>query len=70
MRTAQTLALALALVLVPLAAHAQLMIIGIDEKVTWDKTGKQLRRPPGKDVVTIVDISNLRRPRSSPTCRW
>jgi DNA-binding beta-propeller fold protein YncE len=63
MRTAQTLALALALVLAPLAAHAQLMIIGIDEKVTWDKTGKQLRRPPGKDVVTIVDISNPEAPK-------
>ena len=63
MRTAKTLALALALVLAPLAAHAQLMIIGIDEKVTWDKTGKQLRRPPGKDSVTIVDISNPEAPK-------
>jgi hypothetical protein len=63
MRTAKTLALALALVLAPLAAHAQLMIIGIDEKVAWDKTGKQVRRPPGKDSVTIVDISNPEAPK-------
>ena len=63
MRTAKTLALALSLVLAPLAAHAQLMIIGIDEKVAWDKTGKQLRRPPGKDSVAIVDISNPEAPK-------
>jgi len=63
MRTAKTLALALALVLAPLAAHAQVMIIGIDEKVAFDKTGKQVRRPPGKDVVAIVDISNPEAPK-------
>jgi DNA-binding beta-propeller fold protein YncE len=63
MRTAKTLALALALVLAPLAAHAQLMIIGIDEKVAFDKTGKQVRRPAGKDVVAIVDISNPEAPK-------
>jgi DNA-binding beta-propeller fold protein YncE len=63
MRTAKTLALALALVLAPLAAHAQLMIIGIDEKVAFDKAGKQVRRPAGKDVVAIVDISNPEAPR-------
>ena len=63
MRTAKTLALALSLVLVPFAAHAQLMIIGTDEKVTWDKTGKPVRRPPGKDAVAIVDISNPEAPK-------
>ena len=63
MRTAKTLALALALVLAPLAAHAQLMIIGIDEKVAFDKIGKQVRRPAGKDVVAIVDISNPEAPK-------
>ena len=63
MRTAKTLALALSLVLVPLAAHAQLMIIGIDEKVTWDKAGKPVRRPPGKDAVAITDISNPEAPK-------
>ncbi len=63
MRTAKTLALALSLVLVPLVAHAQLMIIGIDDKVAFDKTGKQVRRPPGKDSVAIVDISNPEAPK-------
>jgi DNA-binding beta-propeller fold protein YncE len=63
MRTAKTLALALALVLVPLAAHAQLMIVGNDDKVVFDKAGKQIRRPPGKDSVSIVDISNPEAPK-------
>ncbi|MDO8477525.1 MAG: YncE family protein [Candidatus Rokubacteria bacterium] len=63
MRTAKTLALALSLVLAPLAAHAQLMIIGIDDKIVFDKTGKQIRRPPGKDAVAIVDISNPEAPK-------
>ena len=63
MRTAKTLALALLLVLVPLAAHAQLMIIGIDDKIVFDKNGKQIRRPPGKDAVAIVDISNPEAPK-------
>jgi DNA-binding beta-propeller fold protein YncE len=62
MRTAKTLALALALVLAPLAAHAQLMIIGLDDKITFDK-GKQVRRPPGKDSVAIVDISKPEDPK-------
>jgi DNA-binding beta-propeller fold protein YncE len=62
MRTAKTLALTLALVFAPLAAHAQLMIIGLDDKITFDK-GKQVRRPPGKDSVAIVDISKPEDPK-------
>lgn len=34
----------------------ELMIVGIDEKVTWDDAGKLVLLPPGKDLVTIVDI--------------
>jgi hypothetical protein len=63
MRTAQTLALALSLVLAPLAAHAQVMIIGIDSKVAFDKTGTPVFGPPGKDVVTIVDYGNREAPK-------
>ena len=62
MLKAKTLALALGLVFAPLAAHAQLMIIGIDDKIAFDK-GKQVRRPPGKDSVAIVDISKPEEPR-------
>ena len=62
MRTAKTLALALSLVLAPMVAHAQLMIIGLDDKIAFDK-GKQVRRPPGKDSVAIVDISSPEAPK-------
>ena len=51
----------LALAAVP--AAAQTMIIGIDEKVTWDAKGKQLFVAPGKDTVSVVDISNPEAPR-------
>jgi DNA-binding beta-propeller fold protein YncE len=63
MRTAKTLALALILVLIPLVADAQLMIIGNDDKLAFDKTGKQIRRPPGKDSISIVDISSPEAPK-------
>ena len=63
MRTAQTLALALALVFAPLAAHAQVMIIGIDSKVAFDKNGVPVFGPPGKDAVLIVDYSNREAPK-------
>ena len=51
-----TLVLVMAVVLRPYAAHAQLMIIGNDEKVTWDDAGKLVTMAPGKDSVVVVDI--------------
>jgi DNA-binding beta-propeller fold protein YncE len=63
MRTPKTLALALSLVFAPLAAHAQVMIIGIDSKVGIDKNGQFLFGPPGKDAVLIVDYSNREAPK-------
>ena len=63
MRTAKTLALALVFVFVPLAAHAQLMIIGNDDKIAFDKGGNPIFGAPGKDVVTIVDYSSREAPR-------
>ena len=56
-------ALVTLLVMWPNPADAQVMIIGNDNKVTWDKTGKQIRRPPDKDSVSIVDISNPEAPK-------
>jgi DNA-binding beta-propeller fold protein YncE len=44
------------------AAQAQFLIIGNDEKVAFDD-GKQVLSPPGKDTVTIVDISDRTKPR-------
>ena len=63
MRTAKTLALVLTFVLIPLVADAQLIVIGNDDKLTFDKTGKQIRRPPGKDSISIVDISSPEAPK-------
>jgi DNA-binding beta-propeller fold protein YncE len=58
-----TLALLMLLLVFPLAASGQLMIIGNDEKVTWDDAGKLVLMGPGKDTVSIVDISNRESPK-------
>ena len=58
-----TLALLMLLLVFPLAASAQLMIIGNDEKVMWDDAGKQIFMAPGKDTVSIVDISDRESPK-------
>ena len=63
MPTAKTLALTLALVFAPLAAHAQLLIIGLDSKISFDKAGTVTFGPPGKDSVAIVDISSPEAPK-------
>jgi DNA-binding beta-propeller fold protein YncE len=34
-----------------------LLIVGNDEKVSWDMTGKQLLGPPGADTVKLLDIT-------------
>ncbi len=47
----------------PIVADAQLMIIGNDEKVAIDKTGNFVLSAPGKDSVSIVDISNPEAPK-------
>jgi len=71
MRIGQTLGaprvwwLALGLVLVGLTAvsQAQHLVIGLDNKNDIDEAGKQIRRPPGKDAVVIVDIAQRDAPR-------
>jgi len=45
------------------SAGAQLMIVGNDEKQNWDSSGKQVNAAPGKDSVSIIDISNRTHPR-------
>src|SRR5580698_10374389 len=45
------------------AARAQLLIVGNDEKITIDADGKQVRHPPGKDTVTILDIHDRAKPK-------
>ncbi len=51
------------LILTALPAAAQLMIVGNDEKVTFDDKGTPTFGPPGKDTVSIVDIGNREAPR-------
>jgi DNA-binding beta-propeller fold protein YncE len=55
--------LATALAAWPLAASAQFLIVGIDEKVTWDDKGAPVIAPPGKDTVSILDIKTPGAPR-------
>jgi len=40
----------------PSGGKRELMIVGNDEKVSWDEAGKQLFLPPGKDTVSVIDI--------------
>jgi DNA-binding beta-propeller fold protein YncE len=46
-----------------LAYAAPFMIVGIDEKVTWDDEGKTIFAAPGKDSVLIVDLANPESPK-------
>jgi DNA-binding beta-propeller fold protein YncE len=36
---------------------AQILIVGNDEKQGWDESGKPIFREPGKDTLTVIDIS-------------
>ncbi len=40
----------------PAIAHAEMMIVGNDQKVTWDDAGKVVTSAPGDDSISIVDI--------------
>lgn len=40
----------------PLSGKRELMIVGNDEKQSWDQNGKGVVGPPGKDSVSIIDI--------------
>jgi WD40 repeat protein len=44
-------------------AHARpFMIVGCDEKVSWDNDGKTVLAPPGKDTVLIIDLADPQNP--------
>jgi DNA-binding beta-propeller fold protein YncE len=64
-RVIAVLSLLLAVLLGPAApaARADLMIIGLDEKVTFDAEGNRAFTPPGKDAIVVVDIANREAPR-------
>lgn len=40
----------------PMAGKRELMIVGNDEKVSWDADGRNVLLPPGKDSVMVLDI--------------
>src|SRR5690242_10228485 len=39
------------------AAAAQIMIVGNDQKQTWDAENKAVLNPPGHDTLSIIDMS-------------
>jgi DNA-binding beta-propeller fold protein YncE len=43
------------------------LIVGNDEKQGWDETGKPILREPGKDTLSILDISKPDAPRIAAT---
>jgi DNA-binding beta-propeller fold protein YncE len=51
-------AAAAALAVMPGLAGAEVMIVGNDQKVTWDDAGKQVLSAPGEDSISIVDIGS------------
>jgi len=57
------LVLAIALTAWPPAALADLMVVGNDEKVVFDGEGNRQFVAPGKDTVSIVDITDREAPR-------
>jgi DNA-binding beta-propeller fold protein YncE len=44
-------------------ASGQILIVGNDEKQGWDESGKPIFREPGKDTLTVIDISKPDMPR-------
>src|ERR1700744_2007478 len=46
-----------------LAYAKPFMIVGLDEKTTWDADGKTILAPDGKDQVLIVDLANPESPK-------
>ncbi|GGF38813.1 hypothetical protein GCM10011611_51450 [Aliidongia dinghuensis] len=58
-----------ALLLAPVAARAQLLVVGNDEKLVWDDAGKAVNKPPGNDTVTILDIAKPTTPATIATLK-
>lgn len=48
-------------------ASAQTLIVGNDEKQSWDENSKPILREPGKDTLSILDISKPDSPRIAAT---
>jgi DNA-binding beta-propeller fold protein YncE len=48
-------------------AFGQTLIVGNDEKQGWDENGKPIFREPGKDTLSVIDISKPDAPRIAST---
>ena len=48
-------------------AFAQLLIVGNDEKQGWDQNAKPIFNEPGKDTLSVIDISKPEAPRIAAT---
>ena len=48
-------------------AFGQTLIVGNDEKQGWDENAKPVFREPGKDTLTVIDISKPEAPRITAT---
>ena len=48
-------------------ALGQILIIGNDEKLGWDESGKQITLEPGHDTVSVIDISKPDMPQVTST---
>jgi DNA-binding beta-propeller fold protein YncE len=48
-------------------ASGQILIVGNDEKLGWDESGKQITREPGHDTVSVIDISKPDTPQVTST---
>jgi DNA-binding beta-propeller fold protein YncE len=58
-RSARAVAILLSATLIAGSAISrELMLVGDDEKTTWDDAGKVVTRAPGKDQVLVVDIAD------------
>lgn len=44
-------------------ASSQILIAGSDAKVTWNEQGKPVLRAPGKDTLSLIDITDREKPR-------
>jgi DNA-binding beta-propeller fold protein YncE len=59
----QWIAIALFAAASAVPASAQLVIVGIDNKVFWDDAGKIVNSPPDKDAVVVLDIRDRLSPK-------
>jgi DNA-binding beta-propeller fold protein YncE len=48
-------------------AFAQILIVGNDEKQSWEENGKSILREPGKDTLSVLDISKPDMPQVTAT---